>query len=559
MATLVAVCLSLTGLAVAPSGHAGVTVTPIQWDGAGPIVGNLAVGGPGETLYASHGENVVQINDTGQIVRVAHALGQYSQYGLAADGPGNLYVSYWNQALGKPSLRKVSTTGTIDWDIAFADSVRPEGLSFHDGIVWGASQMSGRVLGFSAATGAVLHDFAAAGATDTAALPNGNVLVRQWTQDGVTEYTPAGVAVRTFSQAKSWIALGPGGSVVGATDANSSTANKIIRWDAQGTAAVGYAGNFQLRDIAAATSGETWAVVYRPGTLSGSYASPAFLHLDPATPDVSLTASAQLADTGQAIVLDASGSTIPFHQPTRFEWDLDGNGTFETDSGTTGTITHSYPTRGVRTVTVRVTAPSGLSKTTGLSLDIRAASPVGPAGASINAGAQYTNDPNVTVSLRWPKFAQEVVISNDGGFFPMLTLPVDPTISWTLDSSGDERLPKTIYVRFTGGQAGAETYQDDIILDQTKPTVVSASAKTGGGNALSTGLSLRGGSKKYKITLKAKDANSGVAQMQITHRKAKPGAWKPYKPKTTYKSPSKKLFARVIDRAGNISTWKRLK
>ena len=104
-------------------------------------------------------------------------------------------------------------------------------------------------------------------------------------------------------------------------------------------------------------------------------------------------------------------------------------------------------------------------------------------GVSINDGAQYTNDPDVTVFAVWPGFASDALVSNDGGFKTAVNFPVAEKIPWKLDSSGPERLPKTIYVRFTAGTQVSETYQDDIILDQTPPKVLSASLSSGGSAA----------------------------------------------------------------------------
>jgi hypothetical protein len=147
-------------------------------------------------------------------------------------------------------------------------------------------------------------------------------------------------------------------------------------------------------------------------------------------------------------------------------------------------------------------------------------------------------------------FVETLLISNDGGFFPFSEIPVDSTIPWTLDSSGPERLPKTIYLRFEGGDSGPETYQDDIILDETRPMISSVSVASS-----KTGISPAKRSAR-RLTIRATDKTSGVDDMQITAKKSKPGAWEPYKAKTKFKGSGSKIFVRVRDRAGNESKWK---
>ncbi len=157
--------------------------------------------------------------------------------------------------------------------------------------------------------------------------------------------------------------------------------------------------------------------------------------------------------------------------------------------------------------------------------------------------------------LRWPTFAQNFLISNDGGFVPAAQGPVVPTYNWRLDSSGPERLPKTIYVRFSGGTAGPETYQDDIILDQTKPTIETGTATP----ASATSRRAAGTTRHvYRVRVTAKDKTSGVHRMQITHRKSRPGDWLRYKKTRSYASNKKKVLVRVQDRASNVSRWKRI-
>jgi hypothetical protein len=58
------------------------------------------------------------------------------------------------------------------------------------------------------------------------------------------------------------------------------------------------------------------------------------------------------------VLLTAAASTVQ-DAPARFAWDLDGDGTFETDSGTNATVTATFATSGAHHVKVRVTDAQG--------------------------------------------------------------------------------------------------------------------------------------------------------------------------------------------------------
>ena len=58
----------------------------------------------------------------------------------------------------------------------------------------------------------------------------------------------------------------------------------------------------------------------------------------------------------QTVTFDASGSSDPDGSITKYEWDLDGNGTYETDTGTSPTVDHdATPPRATYNVGLRVT------------------------------------------------------------------------------------------------------------------------------------------------------------------------------------------------------------
>jgi PKD domain len=64
------------------------------------------------------------------------------------------------------------------------------------------------------------------------------------------------------------------------------------------------------------------------------------------------------ATAGKAVTLDASGSQDPDGQLVNYAWDLDGDGSVETDGGTSPTLSHAFPV-GVHHVSVRVTDNKG--------------------------------------------------------------------------------------------------------------------------------------------------------------------------------------------------------
>jgi hypothetical protein len=78
-----------------------------------------------------------------------------------------------------------------------------------------------------------------------------------------------------------------------------------------------------------------------------------FSNQAPGGPAAALAASSA-ARTGEPVTFDASASRDADGSITKYEWDLDGDGTYERDSGTEPVVTRSYDMPGAVTVTVRV-------------------------------------------------------------------------------------------------------------------------------------------------------------------------------------------------------------
>ena len=81
------------------------------------------------------------------------------------------------------------------------------------------------------------------------------------------------------------------------------------------------------------------------------------------------------------MTLSAAGSLDTDGTLAKFEWDLDGNGSLETNSGASATIVRSFPNRMRITVKVRVTDNDGATATATSALAVDpATAPPAPGG-----------------------------------------------------------------------------------------------------------------------------------------------------------------------------------
>jgi PKD repeat protein len=104
----------------------------------------------------------------------------------------------------------------------------------------------------------------------------------------------------------------------------------------------------------------------------------------------SFTVSPNPAFTAKVINFDASGSTGPV---TKYEWDLDGDGVFETDTGTVNHTSRTYTQPGAFGVQLRVTE-AGTTDTTTRPLTIKSGTPTAAftAPAVFNRGQAVSFD-----------------------------------------------------------------------------------------------------------------------------------------------------------------------
>lgn len=300
-------------------------------------------------------------------------------------------------------------------------------------------------------------------------------------------------------------------------------------------------------------------------------------------PEVTLEADRSVVVTGQQFLLDASGSrdTVEDGAIAAYAWDLDGDGSFETAGDQDGMAHATLEKPGFFSVGVRVTNDSGGQSEARTTIEARPARlpGAGPVGISINDAAQFTNDPKVKIRISWPALAARGFASNKSDLVEAVPFSLTATgaFIWTLDKTGPDRWPKTVYVKFEGAGAEADqiVYQDDIILDQASPTVVSAGLV---GAAAPAGMaprqSMRGLSPLrrkerpawYRIRVRARDANAGVVAIQAAWSLRRKGpvveigrrnrlvnsvapSWTPYRPK----------LVRVKDAAGNWSRFKKVR
>ena len=117
-------------------------------------------------------------------------------------------------------------------------------------------------------------------------------------------------------------------------------------------------------------------------------------------PVAALSAAPAVVAGGKPVRFDASGSTDPERQRLRYQWDLDGNGSFETAAGTTPAVSRAYPSTTTLTARVRVTDPHGFSSVAGALVKVDSLRPVISALAVHRASITYRLSERARVTIR---------------------------------------------------------------------------------------------------------------------------------------------------------------
>ncbi len=92
-------------------------------------------------------------------------------------------------------------------------------------------------------------------------------------------------------------------------------------------------------------------------------------------PVASFTANPSTVITGQTTALDASASTDPDGTVQRYQWDLDGDGSYETDTGSSPTTSRFYADPGNVSVGLMVTDDDGKTSETHRTITVNKAPP----------------------------------------------------------------------------------------------------------------------------------------------------------------------------------------
>lgn len=299
--------------------------------------------------------------------------------------------------------------------------------------------------------------------------------------------------------------------------------------------------------------------------------------VDTTPPKAAFVASPNPALSGRDVAFDASASAglLP-DALVSYQWDLDGDGSFETTSSGPRT-SRTYTTTAALTipVTLRVTDRVGQTAEAGGTVRVYSQSAPKPPGLTIDDQARYTHDSDVTLSVVAPSFATHVDIANDGSFLSARTVPVTSKIPWKLDVSNADHEASTVYVRFTRGLIVSDPYTDDIIFDRSPPVISSASKSVRKGQvvvdvtARDKGLSGIGG---VQVTNDKRHPRSGYTDAHFRSQRAqiKLAQAKKAKAKTKAKTraaksaaqaidPDKPVYVRLRDKAGNVSTWFRVR
>jgi subtilisin-like proprotein convertase family protein len=173
------------------------------------------------------------------------------------------------------------------------------------------------------------------------------------------------------------------------TDPDVGGAIAKYEWDLDGNGSYELDSGTDPTVQRAYDAGGTMAVKLRVTDVDGAKATHSVNVVASNTvPFASLTASPNPVAAGASVLLDARGSNDPDGTIVKYDWDLDGNGSFETTSGATPTRTHTYPNAATFNVGVKVTDNDGGTRTASLALVVTGDPSGGDTGSGTGSGGE---------------------------------------------------------------------------------------------------------------------------------------------------------------------------
>ena len=359
---------------------------------------DIAVAGDGSLLVADMGAYATSTDRTpdGRIIRVDPVTGRQSLVtsgnllvdpaGVAIAPDGLIYVVENVGTLGTPGVVSVNpTTGAQTLVTQGGQLCYPFGIAVHPS----GSLLVTNYGDFSDGSTVIncVHDFGALVRIDLATSEQ-TILSRNAAEWGNLFRNPIGVTVEPGGRilvvnqngSTALMAVDPETGVQVAETSNTSTDRLVVpqrpALTPDGDVVV---SDFNLDDLEGGL-----VLVDLPDGFQGILRQNRQLFNNPLgvavvanrEPAPSLSAAPAVVAGGRQVSFDASASSDPEGLQLRYEWDLDGNGSFETPGGTTPTAARSYTGTTTFTAGVRVTDPHGASAVAGTPVRIDSIRPV---------------------------------------------------------------------------------------------------------------------------------------------------------------------------------------
>ena len=360
---------------------------------------DIAVAGDGSLLVADMGSYATTADRTpdGRIVRVDPVTGQQSLVtsgnllvdpaGLSVAPDGQLYVVENVGTMGDPGVVRVDPVTGAQTLVTQGDELcYPFGIAVHpDGSVLVTDygdfdDGQGNVVNCTHDFGALVRVSPATGAQ--------TVVSRNAPEWGNQFRNPLGIAVEPGGRilvvnqngGTALVAVDPGTGVQDAETPNTGTDRLVVpqrpALTPDGDVVV---SDFTLDDL----EGGLVSVDLPDGSQSllrqdrALFNNPLGVAVVPNRPPApALSASPRAVASGGRVTFDASGSRDPEGLALRYSWDLDGNGSFETSSGSAPTVSREYTGTSTFTARVQVSDPHGAAAATGAPVSVDSIRPV---------------------------------------------------------------------------------------------------------------------------------------------------------------------------------------